>query len=789
MPQLRQPGVVDLQAYLKTCPDDTRKLFEKECSVMLECRVCRSIFRSFVNFCSHKRGFCRSEAHESRRKESSKARDDTLAPKKGASLRRTNLAKHVMKKVDVAEIPGHAEDAAKPSYVHTLPAIRREVIAVMGVDGTTQIHAPQVESSASVLDPDRVLLLRPQENPSRYRSMSLRLRLKEDATRVISTDEVECVERLMKYMPDVVEPTLGRCLYASCAEIAPFGNMQALAYHMCVKHHSKEKNGKAIPCLMCPKKFTSWKFFYAHLKYKHAHVKSEHIAYRKKEAEEYLARRKAKKLKMCLPGEGVRSRSLSPECSGAERDQRELDGAGAHDAENCSILQIGESHSKALVAEEIKEERVDIVAGCSSVPSPDNAQEESQPEHKPVKTKKARNSCTPPITHDSGEERHSSMSLRERRKRKMPARYRDDDILIPGLDEVNRSRRSPASTCLVERPSKAPTPPVVLEDLLMKDVAKVMNRLLSDVVDMSTREERSSTPIANVRTKSSRLRRRPDWMDNEDFVIVEDRKTRREGSSEYSVLPVFNHKDSHTSSTTSNEATPPPDGTPTKVANLNNVTSRSRRISCSPCDPSYSPSSRRKQNLNAVTDDVDDVTILSKYGKPGQPCDLAMVPVYLSGAQKHLFFSSLRQLDPNEPDGKHVCSQCKEVVPNLKEGRRHMVTHIRVMRLRCSLCGAGSFFCTDLRVHLMEGHCEKLHRAPEGVVNPNTIPCMTKEQADSLSELADPVNPGRVMYTSGQIVSAKSRTPYYPDPVIEERILGPGRIGRRSSPVRPKNRA
>ncbi|KHJ75405.1 hypothetical protein OESDEN_24979 [Oesophagostomum dentatum] len=63
---------------------------------------------------------------------------------------------------------------------------------------------------------------------------------------------------------------------------------------------------------------------------------------------------------------------------------------------------------------------------------------------------------------------------------------------------------------------------------------------------------------------------------------------------------------------------------------------------------------------------------------------------------------------------------------------------------------------------------------------------MTKEQADSLSELADPINPGRVMYTSGQIVSAKSRIPYYPDPVIEERILGPGRVLCRSTPTRTK---
>ncbi|RCN42275.1 zinc finger, C2H2 type [Ancylostoma caninum] len=150
--------------------------------------------------------------------------------------------------------------------------------------------------------------------------------------------------------------------------------------------------------------------------------------------------------------------------------------------------------------------------------------------------------------------------------------------------------------------------------------------------------------------------------------------------------------------------------------------------------------------------------ILFKNGKPSKVDDLAMVPVYLSSAQKQLFFSSLKQIHPDEPDGKHVCSQCNEVVPNLKEGRRHMVTHIRVMRLRCSLCGAGSFFCTDLRVHLMEGYCEKLHRAPDGVVDPDRLPCMTKEQADSLSELVDPINPGRVMYTSGQV----SKCLFYP---------------------------
>ncbi|ETN74566.1 hypothetical protein NECAME_12909 [Necator americanus] len=63
---------------------------------------------------------------------------------------------------------------------------------------------------------------------------------------------------------------------------------------------------------------------------------------------------------------------------------------------------------------------------------------------------------------------------------------------------------------------------------------------------------------------------------------------------------------------------------------------------------------------------TDDDVILFKNGKPNKVDDLAMVPVYLSSAQKQLFFSSLKQIHPDEPDGKHVCSQCNEVVPNLK---------------------------------------------------------------------------------------------------------------------------
>ncbi|KAH7694656.1 hypothetical protein AAVH_38292, partial [Aphelenchoides avenae] len=149
------------------------------------------------------------------------------------------------------------------------------------------------------------------------------------------------------------------------------------------------------------------------------------------------------------------------------------------------------------------------------------------------------------------------------------------------------------------------------------------------------------------------------------------------------------------------------------------------------------------------------------------------VPVYLTEVQRDLFFSPLRPLFTNAKDGLHQCSECGVVLRSLLEGRRHMVSHIRVTRIRCTLCNAGAFFCSDMRIHLMYRHCENLHLAPEGYVTPGTaVPCMDEKKADDLSRLADPMNPGRVTFTSGKIVSCTSATPYVPDPDIEARILG-----------------
>lgn len=64
-----------------------------------------------------------------------------------------------------------------------------------------------------------------------------------------------------------------------------------------------------------------------------------------------------------------------------------------------------------------------------------------------------------------------------------------------------------------------------------------------------------------------------------------------------------------------------------------------------------------------------------------------------------------------------------------------MVSHLRIMRLQCSLCKAGAFFCSDMRIHLMFRHCDKLNLAPKGFVAPgNVVPCMDKKKVIKLKK-------------------------------------------------------
>lgn len=151
--------------------------------------------------------------------------------------------------------------------------------------------------------------------------------------------------------------------------------------------------------------------------------------------------------------------------------------------------------------------------------------------------------------------------------------------------------------------------------------------------------------------------------------------------------------------------------------------------------------------------------------------DLAKIPIYLTEKQRKLFFSFVKPTSAAK-DGPHRCNHCQKIVSSAMDAQRHAVGHFRVIRLRCGLCGCGAFFCSDLRSHLQLRQCDQLHRAPKGFVKSgNIVPCMSDAQADQLVKVVDLVKPGRVVISSGKIISCDNYRPYYPDIIIEEKIL------------------
>ncbi|GMS91722.1 hypothetical protein PENTCL1PPCAC_13897, partial [Pristionchus entomophagus] len=196
--------------------------------------------------------------------------------------------------------------------------------------------------------------------------------------------------------------------------------------------------------------------------------------------------------------------------------------------------------------------------------------------------------------------------------------------------------------------------------------------------------------------------------------------------------------------------------------------------------------SSSKRNLDQLADLEEEIMIVPVDDEIiGQKrSDLNKMPVFLSDHQQSIFFSGLILHNDTVTAGKsyYECKYCHVNVQNIRDGRRHMVAHLRVMRLRCALCGAGSFFCIDMRNHLQMRGCPGLNKAPKHMILPGA-PCMTKEHADQLSFAAHSDNPGNAIFTSGKIVSILSSSPYLPDPEIEEKILGPTRVPPRGVPT------
>lgn len=65
--QLRPPidtsvsSLYRVSKVLENGSDEVRSILAYECDLVYECRICRSLFRSLVNFISHKRMYCKEK--------------------------------------------------------------------------------------------------------------------------------------------------------------------------------------------------------------------------------------------------------------------------------------------------------------------------------------------------------------------------------------------------------------------------------------------------------------------------------------------------------------------------------------------------------------------------------------------------------------------------------------------------------------------------------------------------------------------------------------------------------
>uniref|UniRef100_A0A7E4VFI4 C2H2-type domain-containing protein n=1 Tax=Panagrellus redivivus TaxID=6233 RepID=A0A7E4VFI4_PANRE len=186
-------------------------------------------------------------------------------------------------------------------------------------------------------------------------------------------------------------------------------------------------------------------------------------------------------------------------------------------------------------------------------------------------------------------------------------------------------------------------------------------------------------------------------------------------------------------------------------------------------------SSRRKQRMDISDDGNNDLTVISSPedddDQPNRPEDLAALPIILTPADETIFFQALKPRFKEGSDGNHQCSECGNVLLSQADGRKHMMNHVRAVRFRCALCDSGAFYIEAMRDHLINRHCPGLHMASQFCSL--GVPCMTPRNADGLTKIVCPEQPGKFMFTSGKIVTTDNPKPHRPDPKAEENILGP----------------
>ncbi|EJW70046.1 hypothetical protein WUBG_19047, partial [Wuchereria bancrofti] len=88
---------------------------------------------------------------------------------------------------------------------------------------------PHALVTVDTVPPDRVAVVIPQDNSSRYREMNLRNRKgdssKNGVARKVGTEELKILERMGKYQTMMVDLSLLTCSHSDCKEKQPFSSL------------------------------------------------------------------------------------------------------------------------------------------------------------------------------------------------------------------------------------------------------------------------------------------------------------------------------------------------------------------------------------------------------------------------------------------------------------------------------------------------------------------------------------------------------------------------------------
>ncbi|KAM3728969.1 Zinc finger protein [Dirofilaria immitis] len=911
---------------------EVKNLLANECNILLECRCCGNIFRSHLNYLTHKRVYCRTlrstiasafsaMALDFAEKALTDLRNDDQGKKEGASPQQQNKgeagtsssmktdsqppkrAKGILKRMNLINVVNKRmkhyalslPNSEHKLELHTLPRISRDVATTTFVEGQQIMESvPHALVTTDVIPPDRVPVLIPQDNSSRYREMNLRNRKgdssKNGVARKVGSEELEILERMGKYQTMMVDLSLLTCLHSDCKEKQPFSSLFTFAYHLTVKHNRRATSNKRIPCYLCDFESETYTTLVEHLKSMHEQYYQEHVAARST-SEELKRGRKGKQTKII----SMRGRSLSPLSDDFLETEESSDGSEEIGYDSAPVLESMANTEIENVDLAVKD-RMDYIIAlvCGDVEKAPVLEDSKYELHSQVlldessSKPQVRSKGRPRLSHGkTGQFGKESPPVSKKKKHGPPiwlrtARKRMAENVaigqIAGPSKITQESDDEAKheTDLPKKRGRGRKPKPKAENTSKNDLEKDELSGNSDEAEDGRKQ------------RPSRQRRKPNWIDENYVTGFKNKRARRDDDdidSEYapakgqsrpssrigqsrspsrtgskyaksadsqrstpvepsSAIPGIQSEAS--SEETSNSSTPASHESTYHIATSSHELDSSAARSPLPlsstmlsstsaenardimtkktCRLQYTPrarrmkygddlfsnvdeeelastsskdakgqiaseslnitsgdgrpvsQSRRKQDLSTIRENNDEVMIVRySNGEASLPKDLSEIPVYLTETQRDLFFSFIRPASPSSDGASsaHKCMQCGDIIANISEGRRHAVSHLRIMRLRCSLCGCGSFFCSDMRTHLQYRHCDKLHLAPRGYVLPgNVLPCMTQRQADDLTRVVDAMKPGRVMYTSGKIISSTNPKPYYPDPIIEERVLG-----------------